>query len=210
MHVEEELGPIDVLINNAGISRMARFTKERDLDAWWKVFELNIRAPIQLIHAVLPSFLSRPGVPRVIITVSSSSADLPLPFLSSYTASKAGIVKAIQILDMELREKGILNYIIHPGNIGSTDLTVSEGATVGQDMKDIMKGFADSGLMNDTLALPADSMLALASLSQGEDIEKVRFLSGRYWDVQDNLEEIISQQEEIEKRDLYQLRIRRL
>jgi hypothetical protein len=58
--------------------------------------------------------------------------------------------------------------------------------------------------------LKPDSMVALASFTQGEEREEMRFLSGRYWDVQDDLEEILGQQKEIETRDLYQLRIRRL
>jgi short-subunit dehydrogenase len=174
------------------------------------VFEVNIKAPTQLIHAVLPSFLSRPGSPKVIITVGSSSADLPLPFLTAYTASKAGIVKTIQILDMELREKGIFNYLIHPGNIKSTSLTHSSEATVGQEMKDMLDGFKKSGAMDDTTALPADSMVALAALSQGNEKERIGVLSGRYWDVQDDLEELLAQQEGIQKRGLYQLRVRRL
>lgn len=207
--VEKALGPIDILVNNAGISRMARFAEETDLDAWWKVFELNIKAPTQLIHAVLPSFLSRPGTPKTIITVASSSADLPLPFLSAYCASKAGIVKAIQILDSELREKNIYNYVIHPGNIGSTSLTLSPEATVGKEMRDIMDMFKESGSMDDTAALPADSMVALAGLTF-QDVEKVGVLSGRYWDVQDDLEEVLAKSDEIQKRSLYHLRVRRL
>jgi len=208
--VEKQLGPIDILVNNAGISRMSRFTEEKDLNAWWRVFELNIKAPIQLIQAVLPSFLSRPGTPKTIITVGSSAADLPIPYSAGYCGSKAGIAKTIQILDMELREKGVYNYLIHPSNVGSTSLTLAAEATVGDEMKGLMKGFKDSGAMDDTTALPADSMVALASLMQGEEREKVSVLSGRYWDVQDDLEQLLAQEEEIQRRDLYQLRVRRL
>lgn len=207
--VEQELGPINILINNAGISRMARFAEEPDLAAWWKVFELNVKAPMQLIHAVIPSFLAHPATPKVIITVASSSADLPLPFLTAYCASKAGIVKSIQILDMELREKGIYNFVIHPGNIASTSLTQAPEATVGKEMERIMDGFKASGSMDDTTALPADSMVALAGLTL-DDPAKVGILSGRYWDVQDDLEQLLAHEQVIKNQTLYHLRVRRL
>ena len=62
--------------------------------------------------------------------------------------------------------------------------------------------------MTDTESLPADSMVALAALTEGEG--RARLLSGRYWDVQDDLEEILGERERIEREGLYQLRIRKL
>jgi short-subunit dehydrogenase len=206
--VEEKLGPIDILINNAGVEHMARFVEEKDINTWWKVMEVNVKAPIAMIHAVLPTFLKRGK--GAVITVGSAAADLPLVFQSSYDASKAAVQKAIQILDLELREKGILNFVIHPGNI-KTDLNQG-AAVIGADMKALMDSWAP--YMTDTLELPAQSMVALAVLGlngkgQGGD-ERVQVLSGRYWDVQDDLEEILGKKGEIEQRNLYQLRIRKL
>jgi len=68
--------------------------------------------------------------------------------------------------------------------------------------------------MTDALELPAQSMVALAVLSVNEKDkggdEKIKVLSGRYWDVGDDLEEILAKKDEIEERNLYQLRIRKL
>ena len=197
--IEKELGPIDILINNAGTTRMARFIEEENLDAWWKVFELNVKAPAAMIHAILPSFLSRGS--GTIITIGSIASENTLPFMSAYTASKAAIQKSVQILDIELKEKGIFNYLVHPGVI-RTALAQQQGVVLGDEMQAMMDSYAP--YMNDTLALAADSMVALAVYSgKGE----ATFLSGRYWDVEEDLAQIMAKKEEIEAKDLYMLRI---
>ncbi|KAG0647400.1 Short chain dehydrogenase mpl6 [Hyphodiscus hymeniophilus] len=200
--VEKELGPIDILVNNAGTTRIAKFVEDKDLDAWWKVFELNVKAPVALIHAVLPSFLSRGS--GMTITIGSCASELPLPFMSAYVASKAAIQKAVQILDMELREKGIFNYLIHPGTI-KTSLGEQEGVILGPEMQAMTDSFAP--YMVDTLELAADSLVALAAYS---DKGEATFLSGRYWDVQEDLGQILEKKQEIEERSLYVLKIKKL
>lgn len=57
--VEAALGPIDILVNNAGISRFSTIEHEEDLETWWKVLEVNVKAPMNLIHAVVPSMIKR-------------------------------------------------------------------------------------------------------------------------------------------------------
>ena len=68
--------------------------------------------------------------------------------------------------------------------------------------------------MTDDIELPAQSMVALAVLAgnnedKGGD-ERVKVLSGRYWDVKEDLEQILEKSGEIAERDLYHLRIRKL
>jgi short-subunit dehydrogenase len=201
--VEKELGPIDILINNAGTTRLAKFTEESSIDAWWKVQELNVKAPVAMIHAILPSFLARGS--GTIISIGSCASELSLPFMSAYVASKAAIQKAVQILDMELKEKGVLNFLIHPGTI-ATSLGDQEGVALGKDMRDMMDAYVQN-YMPDTLELAADSLVALAVYSgKGE----ARFLSGRYWDVTEDFGEILAKKGKIEEKNLYQLRIRKL
>jgi NADP-dependent 3-hydroxy acid dehydrogenase YdfG len=141
--VEEKFGRIDVLINNAGIYRMSHFSQEKDISAYWRVFEVNVKGPLALLHAVLPAFQKQKK--GIVITVGSTAADLPLPFQSSYDASKAAVQKAIQILDMELREHGVLNFVIQPG----TMLTgLGSGAVIGEDFMALLSGYAKVGLLS--------------------------------------------------------------
>jgi NAD(P)-dependent dehydrogenase (short-subunit alcohol dehydrogenase family) len=76
--VEEGLGHIDILINNAGKSRMARLAEEKDFATWWRVWEVNTLAPQALIPAVLPSFLAR-GRGTVINVTSAAGDGCPVP-----------------------------------------------------------------------------------------------------------------------------------
>jgi len=105
---------------------------------------------------------------------------------------------------MELREKGIVNFVVQPGGV-KTDITDS---VVGDDLIAIMDGFKQ--YMTDTLELPGHSMVALAARSLQGDEGRVNWLSGRFWDCEEDLEELIAKKEEIEKKGLYHLRIRKL
>jgi NADP-dependent 3-hydroxy acid dehydrogenase YdfG len=135
--VVAKFGGLDILINNAGIYRLSHFDQEKDLSAYWKVFEVNVKAPLSLLHAALPSFKKRGK--GIVITVGSSAADLPLPFQSSYDASKAAVQKAVQILDMELRAQGVLNFLIQPG-VTVTDL--GKDGVVGDDFAELLGMYA--------------------------------------------------------------------
>lgn len=155
-----------------------------------------------MIHAVLPGFIARKG--GVTITVGSAVADISVPFMSAYQASKAGLQKAIQSLDAELRPQGIFNFVIHPGAI-ATELSTGSGV-VGDEMTTIVKSF--DAYMVDTVDLPAWSMVALAVVAGNDD--RAGVLSGRYFDVTDDLGEILEKKKEIEEKGLYHLRIRKL
>lgn len=200
--VEKGLGPVDILINNAGKNRVIRFADETDFASWWDVFEVNTRAPLALIHALIPTFRARGN--GTVITVGSAVADGPVPFLGPYVGSKAAVQKTVQIIDLELKTLGIQNFVIHPGaNI--SDLSTKEESVKSEEMKQYLAAFHP--YMTDTLDLASDSMVALAGLAQEG---KVGFLSGRYWDVTEDLEELIKKGDEIESGDLYNLRLRKL
>lgn len=213
--VEEKLGSIDILVNNAGTTRMRRFTEEsvEGLEGWWRVFEVNVKAPVSLIHAVLPSFLTKKK--GIIITVSSAVVELQAPFIPAYSSSKTAITKAIQLLDIELRPEGILNFIVHPGMV-KTDLSLAENSSsslvIGDEMRAIQSSYVD--YMVDEPELAAQTFVALAVKGlkgEGEGGDKrVEVLSGRYFDVEDDLEEVLGRSGEIEKRDLYKLGLKRL
>ncbi|RDW82289.1 hypothetical protein BP6252_03401 [Coleophoma cylindrospora] len=198
--VEAALGPIDILVNNAGITRMSPLGDEIDLDLWWNVFEVNIKAPVAMIHAVLPGFKARGG--GTIITVGSGAVEVKVPYMSSYTGSKAGIFRAIEIIDLELRPSGIYNFFIHPGAV-KTGLTNKEGNDKinGSEMKKLVDIY--DVYLTETPELAANSMVALAV---NEDL---RVFSGRYLDATEDLEELLALRETVEERDLYKLRISR-
>ena len=112
--VESQLGPVDILVNNAGIARLGPVSAEaEDLDIWWRVYEVNVRAPVSLIRAVLPKMLERGS--GALITVSSAVATMGLPAMSAYASSKAAISKFHESIVPELEGTGVLALALNPG-----------------------------------------------------------------------------------------------
>lgn len=106
------VGPIDVLINNAGISMSAALETAPLQDAR-KIFEVNYFGMIRMIQAVLPEMRRRRA--GTIINVSSISALVAVPALGHYGASKAALESATETLGQEVARFGIRVALIEPG-----------------------------------------------------------------------------------------------
>jgi NAD(P)-dependent dehydrogenase (short-subunit alcohol dehydrogenase family) len=114
--VEGELGPIDLLVNNAGIERARGFAWEDDPEDWWHVFEVNVRGPFLCCRAVLPGMVER-GRGRI-VNVSSGAAYLPVRGAglgTAYGASKAALSRFSELLAHQTRDRGISVFHISPG-----------------------------------------------------------------------------------------------
>lgn len=112
-----QAGPIDVLVNNAGIGWLnaiegTPIEKVRD------IFEANLFGAIAMMQAVLPGMRAQRS--GVIVNISSSSTYKPLPLLSVYRASKAALNALTESAALELDEFGIRAHIVLPGMAPST------------------------------------------------------------------------------------------
>lgn len=122
--VEAALGPVDALINNAGI--IQPFVKINDLsmaDAH-RVMDVNFTGPLMLTKAFLPGLLTRPEAH--ILNVSSMGAYAPVPGQSVYGASKAAIKLMTEGLRSELLGTNVGVTIVFPGAI-NTNITKNSG-----------------------------------------------------------------------------------
>ena len=109
-------GPLDVLVNNAGIIGPARqSTLDMDFDGFAETLEVNTLAPLCVTQAFLPH-LRRGERPRI-LTVSSGMGSMNYQKSDriAYRASKAAVNKVMQGLATDLRAQGIAVQCIHPG-----------------------------------------------------------------------------------------------
>jgi NAD(P)-dependent dehydrogenase (short-subunit alcohol dehydrogenase family) len=112
----QRFGRIDVLVNNAGMSDLGTFLRQ-PFQRWADVIRVNLIAPALCTYRVLPGMVER-GYGRV-INVVSRGAESPRPGLSSYSASKAGLVNFTQSLaeDIGPTHPDILINALLPGPI---------------------------------------------------------------------------------------------
>jgi NAD(P)-dependent dehydrogenase (short-subunit alcohol dehydrogenase family) len=113
---ERELGPIDLLVANAGISIAHGDIWEVDPEQWWRVHEVNVLGVYLCCRAVIPQMLAR-GRGRIVIT-GSGAAYLPGAKSTAYTSSKAAVCRFGETLANQL-EGRIPVFPISPGLVRS-------------------------------------------------------------------------------------------
>jgi len=116
---EGELGPVDVLVANAGIVANVPVA-EMDEATWDAVVDVNLKGVFLACRAVVPGMLER-GAGRI-VAVSSISATLGTPGLSAYCAAKWGVVGFVKALSEEVKGRGITVTSVLPGSVDTTML----------------------------------------------------------------------------------------
>ena len=111
---EEHFGPVDVLVNNAGVSYVEP-VQGIDRERIATLFQVNVHVPIAAIHHVLPGMLARRS--GVIVNIASNAAFSPAPYFCHYTASKGALGNFSESLRMELRKSGVHVLSVYPGPV---------------------------------------------------------------------------------------------
>lgn len=115
--IERELGPVDVLINNAGIGLYGPVV-EMDPEDFDRVMRVNYLGCVWALKAVLPGMLERRR--GHVVTVASIAGRLGAPLEAGYSASKFAVVGLSEALAIELAGKGVGVSIIDPGPVTSS------------------------------------------------------------------------------------------
>jgi 3-oxoacyl-[acyl-carrier protein] reductase len=111
--VERELGPLDLLVANAGIAIWEGQAWELDPADWWQVHEVNVLGVYLCCRAVIPGMVER-GHGRIVIT-ASGAAYLPGSSSTAYSSSKAAVTRFGETLARQLEPHGIPVFPISPG-----------------------------------------------------------------------------------------------
>jgi len=110
--VEAELGPVDVLINNAGVEHTAAYHELSETDIE-DVLKVNLEAPMMLARLLLPGMLARGR--GHIVNMSSLAGKSGPAFQEPYAASKAGLIAFTTSLRATYRGSGVSASVIVPG-----------------------------------------------------------------------------------------------
>ena len=196
--VESALGPIHVLVNNAGqVGRIGPFV-ESDPAEWWRVLDTNLRGTMLCTRAVLPSMVRR-GQGRIINIASSA---LPLPYLSAYVTSKTALLRFTETIAAEVRGHGISLFAVAPG---TTRTALSEHSLYSEEGRRWIPWFGR--IFEEKLDVPIERPAQLVlDLANG----RADALSGRFLTIFDDLGALLSNLQKIESENLYSLRARKL
>jgi NAD(P)-dependent dehydrogenase (short-subunit alcohol dehydrogenase family) len=118
-------GPIDVLVNNAGIGLLGAF-EATPMATVREVFETNTFGVMAMTQAVLPQMRARRG--GVVVNVSSSATFVPMPLVAVYTASKTAVEGFTGSLAHELAQFGVRVKLVEPGYGPDTRFSENGGA----------------------------------------------------------------------------------
>ena len=194
-----ELGGCDILVNNAGVYGPMGCIENIDWVEWVNAININLLGSVLMCKYLVPVFKGQKN--GKIIQISGGGATKPIPYISAYAASKAGIVRFAETLAHEVFEFGIKVNSIAPGplNTGMLEEVLSAGPDkVGesfyqQSIKQLHSGGAP-------LNLAADLAVFLASES-GDGITGK--LISALWD---DWEDLPNHLAELSSSDIYTLK----
>jgi 3-oxoacyl-[acyl-carrier protein] reductase len=182
---ESELGPLDLLVCNAGVAGWETTAWELEPERWWRVFEVNVLGVYLCCRAAIPPMLAHGG--GRIVNVASGAAYLPGSRTTSYSASKAAVHRFSEVLALQLEPHGISVFSISPGLV-RTEMTED--------------AFADDAPWTPPELAPR----LVRALASG----RLDALAGRYLHAEhDDVDDLVRRADEIVADDLNAIRLRR-
>jgi 3-oxoacyl-[acyl-carrier protein] reductase len=127
----EELGAVDVLVNNLGIAYQARFDELED-PQWEEMWQLNVMSYVRAIRAALPAMRERDG--GAIVNLSSSSGKRPSTGMPNYSVTKAAVLSLSRLIADLYAKDGIRCNAVTPGPT-ATGAWLDEGGLADQQAR---------------------------------------------------------------------------
>ena len=197
--VTASLGPVDLLVNNAGLPGPPGRDWEHDPERWWYVMQVNVRGPYILSRAVLPGMIERRR--GRIVNVLGSSSYLASPYNSAYTTSKAALYSMTRSLAAATQEYGISVFNYGPGLVRTELTEYMAGPEVPRPAAEVMA----AALKTDLRIEPEVSAQGVVYVASG----KADAASGRYLDVRWGLPEMVARVVDSGDEELYTLQLRK-
>jgi NAD(P)-dependent dehydrogenase (short-subunit alcohol dehydrogenase family) len=204
-YLGREIGPIDLLVNNAGVLGPIGPAWEVEMQAWWETVEINLLGTLLYTQTILPGMVDR-GRGRI-INVTSQAGAFRWPIVSAYSVSKAAVIKLTENVAHEARRHGVSVFSIHPGllPIGLGEAAFDPTARPGPDEARIM-AWARQEIAEGRGANPDRAIDQLMRLASG----RYDALSGRHVSVHDDLDQVTARIDHIRQNELYVLGVQGL
>ncbi len=199
--IEESLGAVDLLVNNAGVLQPIGPFWENDLHKWLRGIDVNLRGVAVCSRAVMPGMVAR-GHGRIINVSSGAGLGMGLDYMSSYVTSKTAVLRFTECIASEAKPHGVYAFTISPGPVRTA---MGEFALNSPEGEKWLPWY--SKLYEDGRDFPPERAAELvAKLASGvADV-----LSGRYFAITDDVDAMVTVAERIAKEDLYLLRLKKL
>ncbi|WKT43768.1 Short-chain dehydrogenase/reductase SDR [Fusarium oxysporum f. sp. vasinfectum] len=201
--LDSTVGKIDILINNAGVDSIGPMHM-KDPAAIIKDLAINLHGPLFLMRLVMPGFIQAGR--GTIINIASRGGTVDLPFNTTYSTSKAALIRLTSSWQAELQlggHDGIQLYAIHPGAVPSQMTLAVHPEEIMGEYSQLVKGLAQ--VLENFKDSPYLSGMVSVALATG--IAK-DCLNGKYFDVQQDLGDVIAQASALrDHSDLYKMQV---
>ena len=196
---ESKLGPLEILVNNAGVTGPVGYNWNVNSEEWWRTFEVNMKGPFLCARAVLPGMLGRRR--GRIVNISSGAAFNSLPQMAVYCATKAALTHWTNCLARETQAQGVVVFAYAPGFVRTPATEYLTGsAEVPNETGEFFRAVLNEG--RDTpIGRSAQMLLFLAS-------GRADALSGRFIHAKDDEEGLVRRAGEIRRDNLHVLTVR--
>ncbi|EMT72630.1 Dehydrogenase/reductase SDR family member 7B [Fusarium odoratissimum] len=203
IHCNVTVGKIDILINNAGVDSIGPM-HIKDPATIIKDLAINLHGPLFLMRLVMPGFIQAGR--GTIINIASRGGTVDLPFNTTYSTSKAALIRLTSSWQAELQlggHDGIQLYAIHPGAVPSQMTSAVHPEEIMGAYSHLVKGMAQ--VLENFKDSPYLSGMVSVALATG--IAK-DCLNGRYFDVQQDLGDVLAQASALrDHSDLYKMQV---
>jgi NAD(P)-dependent dehydrogenase (short-subunit alcohol dehydrogenase family) len=201
--LRRRLGPVDVLVNNAGVCGPIGPLWEAAADEWWRTIEINLRGVVACTRLVLPDMIARRR--GRILNITSHAGVFRWPGVSAYAVAKSAVIKLSENLAAEVRRDGVSVLSVHPG---LQPIGLTEAALAADAQPDSPEGRVADWLRRELAqgrgADPNRAAQLIVRLASGRGDS----LSGRHLSIHDDLDVLIERLDEIRRDDLCTLRLR--
>jgi NAD(P)-dependent dehydrogenase (short-subunit alcohol dehydrogenase family) len=201
--IEQQLGPVDLLVNNAGVAGPVAPFWEADPEEWWRAVEVNLRGSALCCRALLPGMVARKR--GRIVNLTSNAGVYRWPYLSAYAIAKAGVIKLTENLAVETKKHGVKLFSINPGmlRVGMTQALLAAQVPADHPVALVKAWFQQELDAGREVSLEqAAELVAFVASGRADG------LSGCYLTVYDDVDDLVRQAPSIRRGELYTLRLR--